>query len=95
MKKRNWYGEFRGMYEKSTNEEKKILGLMAESDKEFLSYKNIKKGLDLTSEPSYWLKTMLDKNLIIKRSRGKYQLRDRVFKAYLSTLKPYEGNGTY
>lgn len=87
--------EFRGMYEKSTNEEKKILGLMTESDKEFLSYKNIKEGLDLTSEPSYWLKTMLDKNLIIKRSRGKYRLRDRVFKAYLSTLKPYEGNGTY
>lgn len=87
--------EFRGMYEKSTNEERKILGLMAESKKEFLSYKDIKEGLDLTSEPSYWLRTMVDKNLIIKRSRGKYQLRDRVFKEYLRTLKPYEENGTY
>jgi len=87
--------EFRGMYEKSTNEERKILGLMAESDKEFLSYKEIKNDLDLTSEPSYWLRTMLGKNLIIKKSRGKYQLRDKIFKEYLKTLKPYKENGTY
>lgn len=87
--------EFRGMYEKSTNEEKKILGLMAESDKEILSYNEIKKGLNLKSEPSFWLKTMLDKNLIIKKARGKYQLRDRIFKEYLKTFKPYKENGTY
>ncbi len=87
--------EFRGMYEKATNEERKILGLMAENDKEVLSYNEIKNGLDLTSEPSYWLRTMIDKNLIIKKSRGKYHLRDRVFKEYLRTLKPYTENGTY
>lgn len=79
--------EFRGMYEKATNEERKILGLMAENDKEFLSYKEIKEGLDLTSEPSYWLKTMLKKNLIIKPFRGKYKLRDKIFKEYLRTLE--------
>lgn len=78
--------EFRGMYEKATNEERKILGLMAESDKEFLSYKEIKTGLNLTSEPSYWLKAMLEKNLIVKPFRGKYKLRDRIFREYLRTL---------
>ena len=87
--------EFRGMYEKSTNEERKILGLMAESDEEVLSYNEIKNDVNLKSEPSYWLQTMLDKNLIIKKSRGKYQLRDRIFKEYLRILKPYNKNGTY
>jgi AAA+ ATPase superfamily predicted ATPase len=87
--------EFRGMYEKATPEERKILGLMAESDKEVLSYKEIKKGLNLKSEPSFWLKTMLDKNLIIKKERGKYHLRDKIFKEYLRALKPYNENGTY
>ena len=87
--------EFRGMYEKATSEERKILGLMAESDKEVLSYKEIKKGLNLRSEPSFWLKTMLDKNLIIKKERGKYHLRDKIFKEYLRALKPYNENGTY
>ncbi len=87
--------EFRGMYEKATREERKILGLMAESDKEVLSYKEIKKGLNLKSEPSFWLKTMLDKNLIIKKERGKYHLRDKIFKEYLMALKPYNENGTY
>lgn len=78
-----------------TNEEKKILGLMAESDNEVLSYKEIKNYINLKSEPSYWLQTMLDKNLIIKKSRGKYKLRDRIFKEYLRILKPYNENGTY
>jgi AAA+ ATPase superfamily predicted ATPase len=77
--------EFRGMYEKSTNEERKILGLIAESDKDILSYKEIKDGLDLKSEPSSWLRSMVEKNLILKKSRGKYQLRDRLFKEYLRT----------
>ncbi|WP_424354044.1 AAA family ATPase [Methanobacterium sp. MBAC-LM] len=87
--------EFRGMYEKATHEERRILGLMAESDNEVLSYKEIKKGLNLKSEPSFWLKTMLDKNLIIKKERGKYHLRDKIFKEYLRALKPYNENGTY
>lgn len=87
--------EFRGMYEKSTNEERKILGLMAESDEEVLSYKEIKNGLGLKSEPSFWLETMVNKNLIIKKTRGKYHLRDRIFKEYLRILKPYKENGTY
>ena len=87
--------EFRGMYEKSTNEERNILGLMAEHKEEILSYKEIKEGLNLKSEPSFWLRTMLNKNLIIKKSRGKYCLRDRLFKEYLKTFKPYNENGTY
>lgn len=87
--------EFRGMYEKATGEEKKILALMAESDGEVLSYKEIKKGLNLKSEPSFWLKTMTDKNLIVKKERGKYHLRDKLFKEYLRVLKPYNENGTY
>jgi len=87
--------EFRGMYEKSTHEERKILGLMAESEEEVLSYKDIKKGLNLKSEPSFWLRTMVDKNLILKKARGKYHLRDKIFKEYLRALKPYNENGTY
>ncbi len=83
------------MYEKATHEERRILGLMAESDNEVLSYKEIKKGLNLKSEPSFWLKTMSDKNLIIKKERGKYHLRDKIFKEYLRALKPYNENGTY
>ncbi len=87
--------EFRGMYEKSTNEERKILGLMAESHEDILSYNEIKEGLDSKSEPSSWLRNMEKKNTIVKRSRGKYQLRDRIFKEYLKTMKPYKENGTY
>jgi AAA+ ATPase superfamily predicted ATPase len=87
--------EFRGMYEKSTNEERKILGLMAESEKDVISYKEIKEGLDSKSEPSSWLRNMEGKNLIVKQSRGKYQLRDRIFKEYLRTMQPYKENGTY
>ena len=83
------------MHEKATREERKILGLMAESDEEVLSYKEIKNGLNLKSEPSFWLKTMLDKNLIVKKERGKYHLRDKIFKEYLRALKQYRENGTY
>ena len=32
--------------------------------------------------PKY-LKNMIEKNLIIKKSRGKYKLRDKMFKEYL------------
>lgn len=87
--------EFRGMYEKSTSEERKILGLIAECDKDVISYKEIKKGLNSKSEPSPWLRNMEGKNLIIKKSRGKYQLRDKMFKEYLRIIKPYTQNGTY
>jgi uncharacterized protein len=87
--------EFRGMYEKATSEERKILGLMAESDNEVLSYKEIKKGLNLKSEHSFWLKTMSNKNFIIKKERGKYHLRDKLFKEYLGALKRYNENRTY
>jgi len=79
--------EFRGMYEKSTNEERKILGLLAESNENTLSYKEIKEGLDLKSEPSSWLRNMVNKNLILKKTRGKYQLRDKLFKEYLKSIK--------
>ncbi|MDR0911277.1 MAG: AAA family ATPase [Methanobrevibacter sp.] len=86
--------EFRYMYEKSSNEEKKILAILAESNQEVLSYNEIKNSNLLHSEPSRVLKGMVDKNLIIKQSRGKYKLRDKLFREYLKTLKPYNENGT-
>jgi len=75
--------EFKGMYDKSSNEEKKILKLMSENLEDIISYTEIKKGLNSRSEPSSLLKSMEEKNLIIKKSRGKYQLRDKIFKEYL------------
>lgn len=87
--------EFKGMYEKSTTEERKILALMAESDKEVFSYADIKSDSNLKSEPSTLLKRMLEKNLIVRKERGKYKLRDRVFKEYLRKTKPYKENGTF
>ncbi len=65
----------------------KILGLLAESNENTLSYKEIKEGLDLKSEPSSWLRNMVNKNLIVKKTRGKYQLRDKLFKEYLKSIK--------
>lgn len=86
--------EFKGMYEKATNEERKILASMAENDKEILSYTEIKTASNLKSEPSPWLRKMVEENLIVKKARGKYKLRDKIFKEYLRMTKPYEENGT-
>lgn len=86
--------EFNYMYEKSSGEERKILTVFAESNSKVLTYKEIKEDKIIKSEPSKVLRNMIDKNLIIKKSRGKYKLRDRMFKEYLSTYKPYKLNGT-
>jgi hypothetical protein len=55
----------------------------------------IKSDSNLKSEPSTLLKRMLEKNLIVRKERGKYKLRDRVFKEYLRKTKPYKENGTF
>jgi AAA+ ATPase superfamily predicted ATPase len=86
--------EFRGMYETAANEEKKILAIIAESNSKILSYKEIKENKKIKSEPSKVLRNMVEKNLILKESRGKYKLRDEMFREYLKTLKPYKENGT-
>jgi predicted AAA+ superfamily ATPase len=78
--------EFNGMYEKATNEERKILKLLAEKNENIISYKEIKEGLNIKSEPSSWLRNMVDKNILVRKTRGKYQLRDRLFKEYLKTI---------
>ena len=36
---------------------------------------------------------MVEKNLILKETRGRYKLRDKMFKEYLRTLKPYKNDG--
>ncbi len=77
--------EFRGMYENAANEEKKILDIFIESESDILTYKEIKENKNIKSEPSKLLKTMVEKNLILKKSRGKYKLRDKMFKEYLKT----------
>lgn len=86
--------EFRYMYEKSPIEERKILAIFAESDFDVLTYKTIKESKDIKSEPSRMLKNMTNKNLLIKESRGKYRLRDKMFKEYLRTNTSYRINGT-
>ncbi len=84
--------EFRYMYEKSSIEERKILSIFAESNSDVLAYKEIKENKK--SEPSRVLQNMTKKNLLVKESRGKYKLRDKMFKEYLRTEQPYKLNGT-
>ncbi|BDZ66588.1 AAA family ATPase [Methanobacterium ferruginis] len=86
--------EFRGMYETAANEEKKILAIIAENNSDVLAYKEIKENKNIKSEPSKVLKNMIEKNLILKEARGRYKLRDEMFREYLRTLKPYKENGT-
>lgn len=85
--------EFRGMYERAANEEKKILAIMAENGSDVLSYKSIKENKNIKSEPSKVLSNMIGKNLILKEARGRYKLRDKMFKEYLKTSKPYNEDG--
>lgn len=82
--------EFKGLYEKASNKERKILAIITESDSEVLSYKEIKEDKNIRYEPSTILRNMVSKNLIIKESRGKYKISDRMFKEYLHTSKVYE-----
>lgn len=86
--------EFKGMYDKSSQEERKVLAMMAESDNTIFSYNEIKNNANLNSEPSSLLKNLTNKNIIVKESRGKYKLRDAFFKKYLNIIKPYNTNGT-
>lgn len=85
--------EFRGMYETAANEEKKILAIIAESGSNVLTYKSIKENENIKSEPSKVLRNMVEKNLVVKEARGRYKLRDKMFKEYLRTLKPYKDDG--
>lgn len=86
--------EFRGMYEIAANEEKKILAILAENNSDVLTYKEIKENKVIKSEPSKVLKNMFEKSLVLKEARGRYKLRDNMFREYLRTLKPYKENGT-
>ena len=71
---------------KSTTEERKILCLMAQSDETILSYSYIRDNAHLNSEPSALLKSLISKNMIIKPARGKYKLKNNLFKLYLQNL---------
>ena len=85
--------EFKSLFSKSTTEERKILCLMAESDETILSYSYIKENANLNSEPSALLKNLVNKNMIIKPSRGKYKLKNNLFKLYLQNLKINQETG--
>ena len=85
--------EFRVLFSKSTTEERKILCLMAESDETLLSYTYIKDNANMNSEPSALLKSLVNKNMIIKPSRGKYQLKNNLFKLYLKNLRINQDTG--
>ena len=85
--------EFKALFNKSTTEERKILCLMAESNETSLSYSYIKKNANLNSEPSALLKNLVNKNMIIKPSRGKYKLKNNLFKLYLQNLRINQETG--
>lgn len=85
--------EFKSLFSKSTTEERKILCLMAESDETILSYSYIKENANLNSEPSALLKNLVNKNLIIKPSRGKYKLKNNLFKLCLQNLRINQETG--
>lgn len=85
--------EFKALFSKSTKEERKILCLMAESDETVLSYSYIKENAHLNSEPSALLKNLVNKNMIIKPSRGKYKLKSNLFKLYLQNLRINQETG--
>ena len=85
--------EFKALFSKSTTEERKILCLMAESDEIVLSYSYIKENANLNSEPSALLKNLVNKNMIIKPSRGKYKLKNNLFKLYLQNLRINQETG--
>lgn len=85
--------EFKLLFNKSSTEERKILCLMAESDETVLSYSYIKDNANLNSEPSALLKSLINKNMVIKPSRGKYKLKNNLFKLYLQNLKINQNTG--
>lgn len=85
--------EFKVLFSKSTTEERKILCLMAESDETILSYSYIKNNANINSEPSSLLKNLINKNMIIKPARGKYKLKNNLFKLYLQNLRIDQGTG--
>ncbi|WP_458404517.1 AAA family ATPase [Methanobrevibacter sp.] len=85
--------EFKVLFSKSTTEERKILCLMAESSETILSYSYIKENANLNSEPSALLKSLINKNMIIKPSRGKYKLKNNLFKLYLQNLRINQETG--
>ena len=85
--------EFKSLFAKSTTEERKILCLMAESEETILSYSYIKENAHLNSEPSALLKSLINKNMIIKPARGKYKLKSNLFKLYLQSLRINQDTG--
>ena len=85
--------EFKSLFSKSTTEERKILCLMAESEETILSYSYIKENANLNSEPSALLKNLVNKSMIIKPSRGKYKLKNNLFKLYLKNLRINQDTG--
>lgn len=85
--------EFKALFAKSTTEERKILCLMAESEETILSYSYIKENAHLNSEPSALLKSLINKNMIIKPARGKYKLKNNLFKLYLKSLRINQDTG--
>ncbi len=85
--------EFKVLFSKSTTEERKILCLMAESKETVLSYSYIKDNANLNSEPSALLKNLIKKNMIIKPARGKYKLKNNLFKLYLQKLQINQNTG--
>ncbi len=85
--------EFKSLFSKSTTEERKILCLMAKSNETILTYSYIKENANLNSEPSGLLKSLINKNMLIKPARGKYKLKNNLFKLYLQNLGINQNTG--
>lgn len=81
--------EFRRLFKKSTAEERKIVYLMAVCSENVLSYSYIKDKVNLNSEPSSLLKNLVNKDILVKPSRGKYKLKNSLFKLYVRNLMYY------
>lgn len=76
------------MFIQLTNPSKAIIGFIAESKKKDIKYYEIKKNIG--SEISNYLIELVDKGALVKKERGKYSIKDNMFREYLRTFKPYK-----
>jgi len=73
---------FESMLERASDEEKKIIFALAESKKEILSFSEIQSLANMSKRGTH-LSRLVEKELVLRSSRGRYQLFHPLFKEFL------------
>jgi len=78
--------DFRNIFNQLSRTAKNIVTFISENDENAVKYGDIKEHIG--SEVSNYLGELMEKNILEKKERGEYSIRDRMFREFLRLFRP-------